>query len=88
MLDEPDNHLDERGKGWLEQYILDHTGGVAVISHDRYLIDRIANHILELEDGRIVDLSGQLQHLSGDEAGTAGPMNPNSGTCKSGSSRS
>jgi ATP-binding cassette subfamily F protein 3 len=58
LLDEPDNHLDERGKGWLEQFILDHTGGVAVISHDRYLIDRIANQTVELEDGRIVAYPG------------------------------
>ncbi len=58
LLDEPDNHLDERGKAWLEQFILEHTGGVAVISHDRYLIDRIANEILELEDGRIVEYPG------------------------------
>lgn len=58
LLDEPDNHLDERGKAWLEDFVLAHRGGVAVISHDRYLIDRVANQILELEDGRITPYPG------------------------------
>ncbi len=58
LLDEPDNHLDERGKAWLESFILAHRGGTAVISHDRYLIDHVANQILDLEDGRIVVYPG------------------------------
>jgi len=58
LLDEPDNHLDERGKAWLEGFVREHRGGVAVISHDRYLIDHVANQILELEDGRITAFPG------------------------------
>ena len=72
LLDEPDNHLDERGKAWLEQFVLDHTGGVAVISHDRYLIDRIANQILELEDGRIVAYPGNYSTYLVTKRGTIG----------------
>lgn len=58
LLDEPDNHLDERGKAWLEGFVRAHRGGVAVISHDRYLIDHVANQILELEDGAITVYPG------------------------------
>lgn len=52
LLDEPDNHLDVDAKAWLEEIIVKHRGGVAMISHDRYFIDRVANRIVELEDGR------------------------------------
>jgi ATP-binding cassette subfamily F protein 3 len=58
LLDEPDNHLDETGKGWLEEYVRAHRGGVGIISHDRYFIDRVANEIFELEDGQITVYPG------------------------------
>ncbi len=58
LLDEPDNHLDFAGKAWLEGYVRDHRGAVAVISHDRFFIDRSANRIFELENGRIEGYSG------------------------------
>ncbi len=58
LLDEPDNHLDFAGKTWLEGYVRDHRGAVAVISHDRYFIDRTANRIFELENGRIAGYPG------------------------------
>ncbi len=53
LLDEPDNHLDLEAKSWLERHLSERSGAVAVISHDRYFIDRVANRIFELEDGRI-----------------------------------
>jgi ATP-binding cassette subfamily F protein 3 len=58
LLDEPDNHLDENGKAWLEGYLRERRGSVAIISHDRYFIDRVANRIFELEDGRITGYQG------------------------------
>ena len=58
LLDEPDNHLDFAGKTWLERYVRDHRGAVAVISHDRYFIDRAANRIFELEKGRVEGYTG------------------------------
>ena len=58
LLDEPDNHLDESARGWLEAYLRDRRGAVAIISHDRYFIDRVANRIFELEDGRITGYPG------------------------------
>ncbi|MBI4914201.1 MAG: ATP-binding cassette domain-containing protein [Acidobacteria bacterium] len=52
LLDEPTNHLDLPSLRWLEQFLLDSRATVAVISHDRYFLDRVATSILELERGR------------------------------------
>jgi ATP-binding cassette subfamily F protein 3 len=53
MLDEPDNHLDIPAKRNLEQLINRYEGCVVIISHDRYLLDEVATHIVELENGRL-----------------------------------
>ena len=58
LLDEPDNHLDFATKQWLEGYVAAYHGAVAVISHDRYFIDRAVNRIFELEDGKVVAYPG------------------------------
>jgi ATP-binding cassette subfamily F protein 3 len=58
LLDEPDNHLDLPGKAYLEQVILDYPGAVVIISHDRYLLDAIATHIAEIEDGHLTTFAG------------------------------
>lgn len=51
LLDEPDNHLDIPAKRNLEKMINAYRGCVVIISHDRYLLDEVATHILELENG-------------------------------------
>lgn len=53
LLDEPTNHLDIKSLSWLEDFLLNYKGGVIVISHDRYFLDRITNKTLELEDKKI-----------------------------------
>ncbi len=53
LLDEPDNHLDYDAKRWLEEFMRSHRGAVAIISHDRYFLDRAVNKIIELEDGQV-----------------------------------
>ena len=58
LLDEPDNHLDFAAKAWLEGFIRAHRGAVAMISHDRYFIDRTANRIFELERGVVTGYPG------------------------------
>jgi ATP-binding cassette, subfamily F, member 3 len=58
LLDEPDNHLDMPGKAYLEKLILDYPGAVVIISHDRYILDAVATHIAEIEDGRISTFTG------------------------------
>jgi len=49
LLDEPTNHLDIDAVRWLEKFLAGHHGGAAIISHDRYLLDRLADRIIEVE---------------------------------------
>ncbi|MBI4769648.1 MAG: ABC-F family ATP-binding cassette domain-containing protein, partial [Chloroflexi bacterium] len=58
LLDEPDNHLDLPGKVWLERFIRDYPGAVVLVSHDRYMLDAVATHIAEIEDGRLTTFAG------------------------------
>jgi ATP-binding cassette subfamily F protein 3 len=58
LLDEPDNHLDLRGKVMLEELIQGFDGSVIIVSHDRYFLDLIVDEILEVEDGRISQFVG------------------------------
>ncbi|HUG34892.1 MAG TPA: ABC-F family ATP-binding cassette domain-containing protein [Anaerolineales bacterium] len=58
LLDEPDNHLDMPGKTYLEKLINDYPGAVVIISHDRYILDAVASHVAEIEDGKIATFIG------------------------------
>jgi ATP-binding cassette subfamily F protein 3 len=58
FLDEPTNHLDISMVEWLEEYLKDYSGGVLIISHDRYFLDQVATGILELEQHRIDEYRG------------------------------
>ncbi len=58
LLDEPGNHLDFLGMAWLEDFLLRFRGAVLVVSHNRYLLDRVAGGILELENGRVTRYEG------------------------------
>lgn len=62
LLDEPDNHLDFDAKAWLENFIKDYPGTVLTISHDRYLLDRIARKMFQLEDGKIDVYAGNYSY--------------------------
>ena len=53
LLDEPDNHLDLKGKTYLEKFVRSYPGAVIVVSHDRYLLDEIADGIMELTGGQL-----------------------------------
>jgi ATP-binding cassette, subfamily F, member 3 len=58
LLDEPDNHLDLPGKQYLEKLIQTYPGAVVIVSHDRYLLDAVVTHIVEIEDGKISSFLG------------------------------
>ncbi len=58
LLDEPDNHLDLAGKAFLERLIREYPGAVVIVSHDRYLLDAVVTHIVEIEDGRLTTFTG------------------------------
>ena len=58
LLDEPTNHLDIAGRQWLEDYLIGYSGAVILVSHDRWLLNRVVSGIYELEDGRLVEYPG------------------------------
>ena len=51
LLDEPTNHLDAESVAWLEQFLLQYSGTVIAVTHDRYFLDNVAGWILELDRG-------------------------------------
>ena len=51
ILDEPTNHLDLSAVAWLEEWMINYPGGLVVVSHDRYLLDRVTTRMLELDRG-------------------------------------
>ncbi len=60
ILDEPTNYLDFRGLDWLEDFLAGFTGGFMVVSHDRYFLDKVANRILELDNGKLRSYPGNF----------------------------
>lgn len=53
ILDEPTNHLDIKAIEWLENYLKKFKGGVLLVSHDRFFLDRITTRIAELQGGHL-----------------------------------
>lgn len=51
LLDEPTNHLDAETIAWLQHHLIDYSGTVALVTHDRYFLDQITGWILELDRG-------------------------------------
>ena len=62
FLDEPTNHLDIKMIEWLEGFLKNYSGGVLIISHDRYFLDRIATHIFELEGRTVTSYHGNYTY--------------------------
>lgn len=58
ILDEPTNHIDNNTVAWLEQYLAKRKGGLLMITHDRYFLDRVTNRIIELDKGNLYTYSG------------------------------
>ena len=58
ILDEPTNHLDIPTLFWLEEYLSTFKGGILVVSHDRYFLDRLCSRMLEIENGKLLSFPG------------------------------
>ena len=53
VLDEPTNHLDAEMTAWLEDWLRRFKGGLVMVTHDRYFLERVVNHITELSRGKL-----------------------------------
>ena len=53
VLDEPTNHLDSEMVAWLEDWLRRFKGGLVMVTHDRYFLERVVNHITELSRGKL-----------------------------------
>lgn len=58
ILDEPTNHLDFKTLMWLEDYLTTYKGGLLVVSHDRYFLDKMVTKIWEIENKRVISYNG------------------------------
>ncbi len=58
MLDEPTNHLDIEARNWLEDFLCSHPGGIILVSHDRYFLDRVTRRTVEVSRGRLTEYVG------------------------------
>ncbi len=61
LLDEPTNHLDLDSVVWLQDFLRSYKGAVLVVTHDRYFLDQITNHIWELSFGKLYHYEGNYQ---------------------------
>ena len=53
VLDEPTNHLDAEMTAWLEDWLRKFKGGLVMVTHDRYFLERVVNHITEISRGKL-----------------------------------
>ena len=63
LLDEPTNHLDIEMIEWLEKYLQQQKITLLMVTHDRYFLDRVCNHILELEGGKLYHHRGNYAYF-------------------------
>ena len=60
ILDEPSNHLDLKATEWLEDFLLESSAALIVVSHDRYFLDRVSNRTVELFHGTVDTYTGNF----------------------------
>ncbi|MCR5176491.1 MAG: ABC-F family ATP-binding cassette domain-containing protein [Anaerovibrio sp.] len=63
FLDEPTNHLDISMIEWLEGFLQTYTGGVLIISHDRFFLDRVTNRIFEIDNKTVTVYEGNYSYF-------------------------
>ncbi|WP_440999403.1 ribosomal protection-like ABC-F family protein [Fodinibius sp. SL11] len=63
ILDEPTNHLDVEMIEWLEDYLKSTNKTLLMVTHDRYFLDRVCDHIIELEHGKLYHHQGNYQYF-------------------------
>ena len=64
LLDEPTNHLDLSSIEWLETFLMNYSGSVIIVSHDRYFLDRIVNKVIDIENGEVTAYTGNYTQFA------------------------
>ena len=64
LLDEPTNHLDMDSISWLETYLLNYSGAVLIVSHDRYFLDRVVTKVVEVDNKKVTTFEGNYTAYS------------------------
>ncbi|MBI9099813.1 MAG: ABC-F family ATP-binding cassette domain-containing protein [Spirochaetaceae bacterium] len=62
ILDEPGNHLDYRGLAWLEKFLSEYKEAVLIVSHNRYLLDRVCEKIIAVEGRKANEFAGNYSY--------------------------
>ena len=62
LMDEPTNHLDAMSVEWLQSYLNSFSGGILLITHDRYFLDKVTNKILEIDRGDLFTYTGNYSY--------------------------
>jgi ATP-binding cassette, subfamily F, member 3 len=62
MLDEPTNHLDIEARNWLEDYLDAYEGGIILVSHDHYFLDRVTRRTVEVSRGNLTEYAGNYSY--------------------------
>ncbi|NPU83904.1 MAG: ABC-F family ATP-binding cassette domain-containing protein [Syntrophaceae bacterium] len=63
ILDEPTNHLDVKTKDLFQDALLQYSGSVIIVSHDRFFLDRMVNRVLEIRDGCLHEYAGNYSYF-------------------------
>jgi ATP-binding cassette subfamily F protein 3 len=74
LLDEPTNHLDIPSQEVLQSVLEQFDGTIILVSHDRYLVDRLATQIWEIRDGHLHPFIGTYQEFLADREGGIAPV--------------
>jgi ABC transport system ATP-binding/permease protein len=63
ILDEPTNHIDLGTIKWLEDYLSQRKGALLLVTHDRYFLNRVINHIIEIDKGKLYYYGGNFEYF-------------------------
>lgn len=64
LLDEPTNHLDMNSIAWLETYLLNYSGAVIIVAHDRYFLNKVVTKVIEIDNGCVTTFLGNYSQYA------------------------
>ncbi len=62
ILDEPTNHLDADSVQWLQDYLMNSSKGLLLVTHDRYFLDAVCNRIIEIDQEKLISYDGSYEY--------------------------